>query len=106
MELDPKLVGSLRKAADATDDVELRLHLATLLIEAGRREEGIREVGIILQADPTHAGALALITRPAPAAGGPDAPTGAGDRPDRSAGDYAPVQGEPAARADLPVAES
>jgi AAA+ superfamily predicted ATPase len=63
MELDPKLVASLKRAIDAMpDDVELRLHLATLLIEGGRREEGIREVGIILQADPANAAALALIT--------------------------------------------
>jgi AAA+ superfamily predicted ATPase len=126
MELDPKLVASLRNAADATDDVELRLHLATLLIEAGRREEAIREVGIILQADPTHAGALALITRTMPA-GDPDVATGTGGRPDRAAQDAPsgdepspqaeaqltaqteaqtrPVLGEPAARADLPPAE-
>src|ERR1700739_4758888 len=99
MELDPKLVASLRSAADATDDVELRLHLATLLIEAGRREEGIREVGIILQADPAHAGALALITRPVPA-GDPDAPTGAGGRPDRAAQDHAPWPDEPSPPAE------
>ena len=63
MELDPKLVASLKRAIDAMpDDVELRLHLARLLIGAGRREEGIREVGVILQADPANADALALIT--------------------------------------------
>jgi len=76
MELDPKLVASLRRAIDAMpDDVELRLHLAALLIEAGRRDEGIREVGIILQADPANADALALITGTPPAGPGalPDA---------------------------------
>jgi SpoVK/Ycf46/Vps4 family AAA+-type ATPase len=63
LELDPKLVESLRKAIDAMpDDVELRLHLATLLVEAGRRDEGIRELGVVLQADPANARALALIT--------------------------------------------
>ena len=77
MELDPKLVASLKRAIDAMpDDVELRLHLATLLIEGGRREEGIREVGIILQADPANAGALALITgTPTGGAGAPNAAT-------------------------------
>src|ERR1700752_4161911 len=93
MELDPKLVASLRRAADATDDVELRLHLATLLIEAGRRDEGIREVGIILQAEPTHAGALALVARNA-AIGDPPAPTGVAGRPDRAPHDDAPAKDE------------
>ena len=82
MELDPKLVASLRRAIDAVpDDVELRLYLATLLIEAGRRDEGIREVGVILQADPANARALALITGAQPA-GSAGVPTGAGARPD------------------------
>jgi AAA+ superfamily predicted ATPase len=108
MELDPKLVASLRKAIDAMpDDVELRLHLATMLIEAGRRNEAIREVGIILQADPAHAGALALITGALPA-GDLDTPSGAGARPDRAATGESAVQsesavrGEPAAKADHP----
>jgi AAA+ superfamily predicted ATPase len=121
MELDPALVTSLKKAIDATGDVELRFHLATLLIEAGRRDEGIREVGIILQADPAHAGALALITGTLPA-GDPRARTGEGasdraapgearskDEPSPQAGagpapeaQAQPVQGESEARADLP----
>jgi len=94
MELDAKLVASLRKAIDATDDVELRLHLATLLIGAGRREEGIRELGVILQADPANAGALALITGTAlPGKGG--APSSQGDRPSGAAQDDATSQDEP-----------
>src|ERR1700739_4216440 len=98
MELDPKLVASLRRAADATDDVELRLHLATLLIEAGRRDEGIREVGIILQAEPTHAGALALVARNA-AIGDRPAPAGVAGRPNPAAHDDAPAKDEPSSGA-------
>jgi SpoVK/Ycf46/Vps4 family AAA+-type ATPase len=48
------------------DDVALRLHLAALLLEAGRRDEGIREVGAVLQLDPANAAALALITGASP----------------------------------------
>jgi AAA+ superfamily predicted ATPase len=99
MELDPKLVASLRNAADATDDVELRLHLATLLIEAGRRDEGIREVGIILQAQPTHAGALALVARAA-AIGDPPALTDAPGRPGRTPHDDAPSEPQPSSQAE------
>ena len=67
MDRDPTLLASLRRAVDAMpDDVSLRLHLAALLLEAGRRDEGIREVGVILQLDPANAAALALITGASP----------------------------------------
>ena len=101
MELDPKLVASLRKAADATDDVELRLHLATLLIEAGQRDEGIREVGIILQAEPTHAGALALVTRSAEI-GDPPAPASAAGGPHQAPHDDVRSEDEPSSLAEAP----
>lgn len=65
MEPDPTLIESLRRAVDAMpDDIPLRLHLATLLIEAGRRDDGVREIGAILQRDPANAAALALISSP------------------------------------------
>jgi SpoVK/Ycf46/Vps4 family AAA+-type ATPase len=68
MEHDPALLASLRRAVEAMpDDIGLRLHLATLLIEAGQRDEAIREAGAILQLDPANAGALALITGSEPA---------------------------------------
>ncbi len=106
MELDPKLVASLKRAIDAMpDDVELRLHLATLLIEGGRREEGIREVGIILQADPANAGALALITgTPTSTAGAhPGAPEPAADGESPSPAD--PVSAAESAGAAGPAAD-
>jgi len=94
LELDPKLVESLRKAIDAMpDDVELRLHLAALLIEAGQRDEGIRELGVILQADPANARALALITGThSEGSQGPQSGTGA--MPGRAAGSEFPPQGQ------------
>jgi AAA+ superfamily predicted ATPase len=78
LELDPKLVESLRRAIDRMpDDTVLRLHLATLLIEAGRRDEGIREVGAVLMADPANAAALALLAG-GPGGSGPAGPGSAG----------------------------
>jgi len=85
MEFDPSLLASLRRAVEAMPgDVALRLHLATMLIDAGQRDEGVRQVGAILQLDPANTDALALIalagagqTGPAadrPAASGPARP--------------------------------
>jgi AAA+ superfamily predicted ATPase len=94
LELDPKLVESLRRAIDALqEDVELRLHLAALLIEAGRREEGIRELGVILQDDPANSRALALITG-TQAAGDQGASSGLEARRDRAAEGEVPFEGE------------
>src|SRR5439155_20875400 len=55
------------------DDVPLRVHLATMLMRAGLRDEAIRQVGAVLQRDPGNAAALALLAGPGPA--GPPAPT-------------------------------
>jgi AAA+ superfamily predicted ATPase len=100
LELDPKLVESLRKAIDAMPhDVELRLHLAALLIEAGQRDEGIRELGVILQADPANARALALITGSQPV-GSLGAQSGPGAHPDRAAGGELPSLGESSVTAE------
>ncbi len=72
MEPDPTVLASLRKAVEAMpDDVPLRLHLATLLLRAGQRDEAIRQVGAVLQRDPGNAEALALLLEP----GGPAAAT-------------------------------
>jgi SpoVK/Ycf46/Vps4 family AAA+-type ATPase len=57
------VLDSLRKAVEAMpDDVPLRLHLATLLLQAGQREEAVRHLGAVLQRDPTNAGALGLLS--------------------------------------------
>ena len=65
MEPEPTVLASLRKAVEAMpDDVPLRLHLATLLREAGQHDEAVRHVGAILQRDPGNADALALLREP------------------------------------------
>jgi AAA+ superfamily predicted ATPase len=59
----PELLESLRKAVEAMpEDLALRLHLATMLQEAGFKDEMIRQVGAILQRDPGNAAAMALLT--------------------------------------------
>ena len=68
MEPEPTVLNSLRKAVDAMpDDVPLRLHLATMLLQAGQRDEAIRQLGAVLQRDPGNAQALGLLREPDPA---------------------------------------
>lgn len=67
MEPERNVLDSLRKAVDAMpDDVPLRLHLATLLFQAGHRDEAVRQVGAILQREPGNSDALALLREPVP----------------------------------------
>ncbi|MEV0877065.1 ATP-binding protein [Micromonospora echinofusca] len=93
MSADP-LIESLSAALDARpDDLPLRLHLAALLLDAGRAGEAIAQVGQALARDPGSAEAQALMQRalagpvpppppadPRPAArrAAPDGPGGAG----------------------------
>jgi AAA+ superfamily predicted ATPase len=75
MEPDPTVLASLRKAVEAMpDDVPLRVHLATLLLQADQRDEAIRHVGAVLQRDPGNTEALALLQRPAAPAPSPPTP--------------------------------
>jgi AAA+ superfamily predicted ATPase len=68
MEPDLTVLASLRKAVEAMpDDVPLRVHLATLLMRAGQRDEAIRHVGAVLQRDPGNGEALALLLQQPPA---------------------------------------
>jgi SpoVK/Ycf46/Vps4 family AAA+-type ATPase len=68
MEPEPTVLDSLRRAVEAMpDDVPLRVHLATLLLRAGQRDEAIRHVGAVLQRDPGNTVALGLL-REGPAA--------------------------------------
>jgi AAA+ superfamily predicted ATPase len=72
MEPEPAVLESLRNAVNAMpDDVPLRLHLATLLLRAGLRDEAVRHLGAVLQRDPGNGEALALLTAPAEAEGPP-----------------------------------
>jgi ATPase family associated with various cellular activities (AAA)/AAA+ lid domain/Tetratricopeptide repeat len=69
MEPESAVLDSLRRAVEAMpDDVPLRLHLATLLLRGGQRDEAIRQVGAVLQRDPGNTTALDLLREgPAPA---------------------------------------
>jgi AAA+ superfamily predicted ATPase len=77
MEPEP-LLDSLRNAVAAMpDDVPLRLHLATMLVRAGLRDEAVRHLGSVLQRDPGNAEAIRMLTSPADVVGPPAAPPAA-----------------------------
>ncbi len=62
MDSEPAVIASLRKAVAALpDDLGLRLHLASMLMTAGLREEGISHLGAVLQADPANVQALRML---------------------------------------------
>ena len=77
---DDPLISSLSAAVSAApDDMTLRLHLAELLVAAGRRDEAIAHAAAALAADPDSAQARALMASamdvtPAPAAATPEPP--------------------------------
>jgi SpoVK/Ycf46/Vps4 family AAA+-type ATPase len=78
MEPEPTVLDSLRKAVETIpDDVPLRLHLATMLMQAGQRDEAVRQIGAVLQRDPGNDRALGLLRDSGPgqaeAAGQPPA---------------------------------
>jgi AAA+ superfamily predicted ATPase len=57
------VLDSLRKAVEAMpDDVPLRLHLATMLLAAGQRDEAVRNLGAVLQRDPGNTDALRMLS--------------------------------------------
>jgi len=92
MEPEPTVLDSLRKAVEAMpDDVPLRLHLATMLLQAGQRDEAVRQVGAVLQRDPGNAQALGLLRDPdseragSPAPPPPPAESGAAAEPGAAA---------------------
>jgi AAA+ superfamily predicted ATPase len=74
MEPEP-LLDSLRNAVTAMpDDVPLRLHLATMLLRAGQRDEAVRHLGAVLQRDPGNTEAMRMLTSPGEVAGPPASP--------------------------------
>ncbi|MFD7030306.1 tetratricopeptide repeat protein [Streptomyces sp. NPDC059917] len=96
------LIRSLRTAvAAAPDDVPLRLHLAEMLLAAGRADDAVAEAAVALQYAPADADARALMLRamglppagsaPAPAAPAPAAPAPPAPAP------ATPAAGPPAA---------
>src|SRR3954453_5091248 len=100
MEPEPTVLDSLRKAVEAMpDDVPLRLHLASMLLQAGQRDEAVRQLGAVLQRDPGNAQALGLLQErgsaaapsPAPPAEpspGPPADPSAGPGPGKVSGQH------------------
>ena len=105
MEPDLTVLASLRKAVEAMpDDVPLRVHLATLLMQAGQRDEAIRHVGAVLQRDPGNAEALALLQQPARPAGGGEAGPAAAPAPREASGP--PAETAPGASAPPASQES
>jgi SpoVK/Ycf46/Vps4 family AAA+-type ATPase len=58
------LIESLRRAVEAApDDLALRLHLAELLVGAGRGDEAVAHLGLVLAAEPDNANARTLMAR-------------------------------------------
>src|SRR5580698_150442 len=103
MEPEP-LLDSLRNAVTAMpDDVPLRLHLASLLLRAGQRDEAVRHLGAVLQRDPGNSEALALLTGQHPSA--PADPAVSPERTLAPADDSAssPAVADPADDGDAPV---
>nr|WP_300045705.1 AAA family ATPase [uncultured Nocardioides sp.] len=87
--MDERLIESLAAAVRAApDDLPLRLHLAGLLVEAGRGAEAVEHVATALAKDPTSAQARELMARAmgsAPAAPDPAAaPAAPSESPDSS----------------------
>ena len=61
---DSPLIASLRAALAARpDDVVLRLHLAQLLLDAGRGPEAVAQIGQVLAGEPANAAAVELMQR-------------------------------------------
>ncbi|MFG2104235.1 ATP-binding protein [Micromonospora echinaurantiaca] len=99
MSSDP-LIASLSAALDARpDDLPLRLHLAALLLDAGRAGEAIAQIGQALARDPGNGEAQALMQR---ALGGPVPPAPAA--PQSPAAPAAPAQRPAPAGPDVPPA--
>lgn len=89
-----QIIESLGRAVQASpDDIALRLHLADLLVGAGRGDEAVAHCATVLQQDPTSGQARALMAR-ALGGGAPTTPP-AGMMPaaEASTSDQAPVQG-------------
>ncbi len=115
MEPEP-LLDSLRSAVNAMpDDVPLRLHLATMLLRAGLRDEAVRHLGAVLQREPGNAEAMRMLTSPAEIAEPPASPSADVDgSSERVRGSASPATGPspaqdgppgdaPASRSDEPT---
>ncbi len=98
--MDERLIDSLAAAVRAApDDLTLRLHLAGLLVDAGRGPEAVAHVATVLAADPGSTEALALMGRamgtPAPPAPAPGPAGDVGDVGDVGEGRPQPTDRQP-----------
>ncbi|MEU4568422.1 ATP-binding protein [Micromonospora sp. NPDC023956] len=94
------LIASLTAAVDARpDDLPLRLHLAGLLLDAGRTGEAIAHLGQALTRDPGNTGAQALMQR---ALGTPPAGTVPPDAGGTPGGTVTPGAGDALASSGSP----
>jgi SpoVK/Ycf46/Vps4 family AAA+-type ATPase len=59
----PLIASMLAALAGRPDDAVLRLHLAQLLLDAGRGPEAVAQIGQVLGAEPANASALELMRR-------------------------------------------
>ncbi|MEU8298189.1 ATP-binding protein [Micromonospora sp. NPDC048909] len=100
------LIDSLSAALDARpDDLPLRLHLATLLLDAGRGGEAIAQIGQALARDPGSDQAQALMQRALGAAVPPPTPTpGAAPAPGSGPATRPPAQRAAGPAGDDPLA--
>jgi AAA+ superfamily predicted ATPase len=97
MEPEPSVLDSLRAAVAAMpDDLTLRVHLATLLLQAGQRDEAVRHLGAVLQQDPGNAAAMGLLTSPAAPSPAAPSPADQSRRPSAEADSQAPGRHRPA----------
>jgi AAA+ superfamily predicted ATPase len=107
---DVPLIASLRRAVEAAPaDLPLRLHLAELLLGAGRAPEAVPHLGVVLGQEPGSGRALELMRQalgtPAPpqAAPEPDAAPEPGAAPPPTAESGPTPSPAPAAPAPVPV---
>jgi SpoVK/Ycf46/Vps4 family AAA+-type ATPase len=64
MALDPDVVAALEASVEAApDSIPLRLHLADVLVEAGRPSDALRHAAVVLGTSPGHDAALAIVAR-------------------------------------------
>ena len=112
MAADPEVITALEASVAAQpDNIPLRLHLAGLLLDAGRPSDALRHGAEILGRSPGHDGALSIVSRATLALSGPPAgPAGSGSA-ERGPGAHPaaaapPAPGDDAEPKPVPVHES
>jgi SpoVK/Ycf46/Vps4 family AAA+-type ATPase len=103
MDSEPAVIASLRKAVTALpEDLDLRLHLASLLLGARLRDEAVSHLGAVLQADPGNIQALGMLAELGRAQQGGLAPASSQATP--APADEVPQEAPDAGQAENPQA--